>query len=81
MKKNGLLLIFLGILMMLGTLPSFYIASQKDKEAEVISRTNEARAKVHHDSANFNRTIGYVLLVGGAAVVIAGVVASAKKRK
>ena len=81
MKKNGFIFIVLGLLMMLGTLPSFYIASQKDKEAEVISRTNEARAKVHHDSANFNRTIGFVLLAGGAAVVIAGVVTCASRRK
>lgn len=81
MKKNGFIFIVLGLLMMLGTLPSFYIASQKDKEAEVISRTNEARAKVHHDSANFNRAIGFVLLAGGAAVIIAGVVTCANKRK
>lgn len=81
MKKAGLKLIVLGLLMLFGALPSFFIASQKDKEAEVISRTNEARAKVHHDSANFNRTIGYVLLVGGAAVIIAGAVTSANRRK
>lgn len=76
-SKKGLLI--LGLLLMFGSIPSFIIANQKSKEAEEIRKLNEARAEVRESSANFNRTIGYVMLAGGAVLIVGGAAASMRK--
>lgn len=77
-NKKGNALIACGIVMMLFSAPNFFFANQRMEEAKEIAKTNEARAKVAEDSAGFKRTIGFVLLAGGAVSLVIGLV---KKKK
>ena len=72
-RKIGRNLLVLGIVLIIFSIPNFIIASQKSNEAEVIRQTNEARANARESSAGFNRTIAYLLLVGGVASLFFGV--------
>lgn len=75
-KKLGKNLLVLGIVLIIISIPNFIIANQKQAEAEVIRQTNELRAQVHEDSANFSRTLAYIMLAGGVISSICGLVTS-----
>lgn len=77
-SKRRKILIAIGIACMINSLPVFLWASQKSKEADVIRQTNEVRAEVRESSARFNRTMGFMMLVGGAVVLIIGLASGHK---
>ena len=78
-RKLGRNLLVMGVLFIIFSIPNFFIASQKSEEADRIRQTNEARAQVREDSANFNRSIAYILLIGGAVSIVCGFVTSRRR--
>jgi len=78
MKSKGKILKGLGIGLLFGSLIFFLQISGLKREAAEIAITNEARAQVRLDHANFNQTMGIVCLVGGVAFLALGFWKSSK---
>ena len=61
-QKLGKNFIIIGVMLMLFSIPNFYITIQKKSEAGLIRRTNKTQAVNKESSANFNRTLAIVKL-------------------
>lgn len=81
--RKGRFLRGLGLGLIIMSIPLYISGASKMERAESVRQTNELRAQVIQDSANTSKTLGTILLVGGIAAIVLGIVrkSSANKKK